>query len=386
MKIRKAYKFKLKPNQEKESLLAQFAGCSRFIWNRGLAIVKDSLEQKTGFVNYNSLAKQLTEWKKEPETEFLKTVHSQPLQQTLKDLEKACKDAFKKDKGFPKFKKKGVHDSFRYPQGVKILESKVFLPKIGWIKFQKSREIEGTIKNTTVSKHCRKWYVSFQVELEIEEPKHQSNTSVGVDMGVSKFATLSNGDIFEPINSFKKLKDKLAKEQRKLARKKKFSENWKKQKAIISKIHTKIANTRKDYSHKVSNIISKNHAMIFVEDLKIANMSKSAKGTPESPGKCVKAKSGLNRSILDQGWFEFFRQLEYKQLWNGGHFVKIDPRYTSQKCSKCGHTHKDNRKSQSKFVCVKCGHSENADINAAKNILEAGQSSLACEDIKKIAS
>jgi len=386
MKIRKAYKFKLKPNQEKESLLAQFAGCSRFIWNRGLAIVKDSLEQKTGFVNYNSLAKQLTEWKKEPETEFLKTVHSQPLQQTLKDLEKACKDAFKKDKGFPKFKKKGVHDSFRYPQGVKILESKVFLPKIGWIKFQKSREIEGTIKNTTVSKHCSKWYVSFQVELEIEEPKHQSNTSVGVDMGVSKFATLSNGDIFEPINSFKKLKDKLAKEQRKLARKKKFSENWKKQKAIISKIHTKIANTRKDYSHKVSNIISKNHAMIFVEDLKIANMSKSAKGTPESPGKCVKAKSGLNRSILDQGWFEFFRQLEYKQLWNGGHFVKIDPRYTSQKCSKCGHTHKDNRKSQSKFVCVKCSHSENADINAAKNILEAGQSSLACEDIKKIAS
>jgi putative transposase len=386
MKIRKAYKFKLKPNQEKEPLLAQFAGCSRFIWNRGLAIVKDSLEQKTGFVNYNSLAKQLTEWKKEPETEFLKTVHSQPLQQTLKDLEKACKDAFKKDKGFPKFKKKGVHDSFRYPQGVKILESKVFLPKIGWIKFQKSREIEGTIKNTTVSKHCSKWYVSFQVELEIEEPKHQSNTSVGVDMGVSKFATLSNGDIFEPINSFKKLKDKLAKEQRKLARKKKFSENWKKQKAIISKIHTKIANTRKDYSHKVSNIISKNHAMIFVEDLKIANMSKSAKGTPESPGKCVKAKSGLNRSILDQGWFEFFRQLEYKQLWNGGHFVKIDPRYTSQKCSKCGHTHKNNRKSQSKFVCVKCSHSENADINAAKNILEAGQSSLACEDIKKIAS
>jgi putative transposase len=382
MKIRKAYKFKLKPNQEKESLLAQFAGCSRFIWNRGLAIVKDSLEQKTGFVNYNSLAKQLIEWKKEPETEFLKTVHSQPLQQTLKDLEKACKDAFKKDKGFPKFKKKGVHDS----QGVKILESKVFLPKIGWIKFQKSREIEGTIKNTTVSKHCSKWYVSFQVELEIEEPKHQSNTSVGVDMGVSKFATLSNGDIFEPINSFKKLKDKLAKEQRKLARKKKFSENWKKQKAIISKIHTKIANTRKDYSHKVSNIISKNHAMIFVENLKIANMSKSAKGTPESPGKCVKAKSGLNRSILDQGWFEFFRQLEYKQLWNGGHLVKIDPRYTSQKCSKCGHTHKNNRKSQSKFVCVKCSHSENADINAAKNILEAGQSSLACEDIKKIAS
>ena len=386
MKIRKAYKFKLKPNQEKESLLAQFAGCSRFIWNRGLAIVKESLDQKTGYINYNSLAKKLTEWKKEPDTDFLKTVHSQPLQQTLKDLEKACKDAFKKDKGFPKFKKKGVHDSFRYPQGVKVSESRVFLPKIGWIKFQKSREIKGTIKNTTISKHCGKWYVSFQVELEIEDPKHQSITSVGIDMGISKFATLSNGDIFEPINSFKNLQDKLAKEQRKLARKKKFSENWKKQKLIISKIHTKIANTRKDYSHKVSNIISKNHAMIFVEDLKIANMSKSAKGTTESPGKCVKAKSGLNRSILDQGWFEFFRQLEYKQLWKGGYLHKIDPKYTSQKCSKCGHTHKENRKSQSKFVCVKCGHSENADINAAKNILEAGQSSLACEDIKKIAS
>ena len=138
--------------------------------------------------------------------------------------------------------------------------------------------------------------------------------------------------------------------------------------------------------HKVSTEISKNHAMIVVEDLKVENMSKSAKGTVEKPGKNVKQKSGLNRSIRDQGWGEFIHQLEYKQLWSGGQLVKIDPKFTSQKCSKCGHISKDNRKTQSKFKCVNCGFESNADLNAAINILEAGQASLACGNIKPVAA
>lgn len=386
MKIYKAYKFKLKPSSDQEHSLVRFAGCNRFVWNRALAIIKESLDKKEGYLNYNAIAKMLTSWKKEDEFSFLKEVHSQPLQQTLMNLDRACRDAFRKDKGFPKFKKRGAHDSLKYPQDVKINESLVFLPKIGWIKFQKSREIEGAIKNTIVSKRCGKWYVSFQVEFEQEIINHPSKSAIGIDLGITKFATLSDHTVYNSVNSFKKLKSKLAKHQRKLARKNKFSENWKKQKAKIIRIHSKISDVRKDMLHKVSTEISKNHAMIFVEDLKISNMSKSAKGDIESPGKNVKAKSGLNRSILDQSWFEFVRQLEYKQLWKGGDLVKVDPKYTSQKCNKCGHTAKENRKTQSKFKCVKCGHSENADINAAKNILEAGLSSLACRDIKKIAS
>ncbi|HEJ9401396.1 TPA: transposase, partial [Proteus mirabilis] len=171
---------------------------------------------------------------------------------------------------------------------------------------------------------------------------------------------------------------KLARLQRKLSRKIKFSANWQKQKRKIQRLHSHIANIRKDSLHKVTSEISKNHAMIVIEDLKVSNMSKSAKGTTERHGRNVKAKSGLNRSILEQGWYEMRRQLEYKQLWRGGQVLAIPPAYTSQKCACCGHTAKENRQSQSQFECLECGYTANADINAARNILAAGHAVLAC--------
>ena len=173
----------------------------------------------------------------------------------------------------------------------------------------------------------------------------------------------------------------MAKYQRAMSRKKKFSKNWHKAKNKVSKLHAKIANIRKDYLHKTSNAISKNHAMIVIEDLKISNMSKSSKGNSDKHGRNVKAKSGLNKSILDQGWFEFRRQLEYKQSWRGGYVIAIPPQHTSQRCSCCGHISRDNRMTQAKFECVECGHSENADINAARNILAAGHAVLACGEM-----
>ena len=373
MKIHKAFKYKLKPNSNQSQQLAMFAGCSRFVWNRALALIKYNLVQNNGYLGYISLSDELTCWKQTNETLFLQEPSSYPLQQKLIDLDRACKDAFKKNKAFPKFKKKGTSDSFRYSQDIKICNYKVFLPKIGWVKFQKSREIEGIIKNTTVSKKTGKWYVSFQTEYEIDNPVHPSKSHVGIDLGVSKFATLSNNTIYKPVNSFKTLEPKLAKRQRKLSRQIKFSNNWKKQKAKVARIYAKMNDIRKDMQHKISTEISKNHAMIVVEDLKVKTMSNS------------KIKS-LNKSILDQGWYEFVRQLEYKQLWSGGKLVKIDPKYTSQKCSKCGHITKENRKSQSNFKCVSCGHKSNADLNASINILAAGQAVLACRDIKKVAS
>jgi len=166
-----------------------------------------------------------------------------------------------------------------------------------------------------------------------------------------------------------------------MARKKKFSNNWKKSKSEINKLHTRIANVRKDYLHKTTTTISQNHAIVCVEDLKIKNMSKSANGTIEQPGRNVKAKSGLNRSILDQGWFEFRRQLEYKELWLGGEVLAVPARNTSRKCTICGHTAADNRTSQASFRCTACGHEANADVNAACNILAAGHAVLACGEI-----
>ena len=178
----------------------------------------------------------------------------------------------------------------------------------------------------------------------------------------------------------------MAKEQRKLSRKVKKSNGWLKQKYKVQKVHKKISNARNDFLHKCSTNLCKNHALIVLEDLKVRNMSSSAKGSIEEPGKNVAAKSGLNKSILDQGWYEFRRMLEYKQEWTGGQLITIPPQYTSQKCSKCGHTEKENRVTQSDFKCKKCSFNINADINAASNILAAGRAVLASGDISSVAS
>ena len=299
------------------------------------------------------------------------------------DLDQAMKEAFDKTnpKQFPQFKKKGhASDSFRYPQGFKIEETnnRAYLPKIGWVQYINSRKIEGIPKNVTVKRDGEKWYLSIQTEIEIGDPVHNSESEVGIDLGIAQFATLSDGTVIPSINSYAKQEAKLRKEQRKLSRKVKYSNNWKKQAKKVQKRHRRIRNIRNDFLQKETTKISKNHAVIVVEDLKTANMSKSASGTKENPGKKVRAKSGLNKSILDQGWSEFRRQLEYKQQWRGGKVIAAPPQYTSQKCSKCGNTSAENRRTQSEFVCVACGHEENADLNAAKNILAAGRAVLAC--------
>ncbi|MBL8072570.1 MAG: transposase, partial [Nitrospira sp.] len=202
--------------------------------------------------------------------------------------------------------------------------------------------------------------------------------AVGIDMGIARFATLSDGSHIEPLNSFKKHQQRLARYQRAMSRKVKFSNNWKKAKAHVQRIHTRIANARKDFLHKASCQISQNHAMIAIEDLQVRNMSKSAKGNSEQHGKQVKQKSGLNRSILDQGWAEFRRQLEYKTAWNGGFVVAVPPQYTSQTCLCCGYVSKDNRQTQARFECIECGFEENADVVGAINILARGHRVLAC--------
>lgn len=190
--------------------------------------------------------------------------------------------------------------------------------------------------------------------------------------------TLSDGSSIRPLHSFRKHEKKLAALQRKLAKRTKFSANWQKLKARIQRLHRKIANVRNDFLHKATTAISKNHAVVVIEDLTVRNMSRSASGTLETPGKNVRAKAGLNKSILDQGWFEFRRQLAYKLAWPGGNLLVIPPQYTSQTCSRCGCVDKQNRQTQAKFKCMICGFECNADHNAALNILAAGHVVSAC--------
>src|SRR5882762_2901925 len=189
---------------------------------------------------------------------------------------------------------------------------------------------------------------------------------------------MSNGAVIDQLQPLKKFLPRLAKLQRRMARKKKFSNNWKKAKRRVTRLHSKITNIRKDFVHKSSNDISKNHAVVFVEDLQVKNMSASAKGSKANPGKKVGKKSGLNRSILDASPFELRRQLEYKTQWNGGLLVPVSPQNTSRKCPECQHTAAENRKTQTKFVCIACGFSAHADCVGAINIKEAGLASLAC--------
>ena len=165
-----------------------------------------------------------------------------------------------------------------------------------------------------------------------------------------------------------------------MSRKTRFSRNWKKAKARVQKIHCRIGNARCDYLHKTTTAISQNHAMVCIEDLQVRNMSRSAKGSIERPGQRVRAKAGLNKAILDQGWFEFRRQLDYKLAWRGGYLIAVPPCNTSRTCPACGHVSAANRQTQARFACVACGFEGNADVVGAINVLRAGHARLACAD------
>ena len=384
MKRLQAYKFELMPHGEQLRAMRGFAGACRFVYNKALAWQTEQYAADNSFkFSYTKLANLLPDWKLDPTTAWLKESPSQTLQQALKNLETSYRNFFAKRADFPKFKRRGQHDSFRFPQGFKVEQenSRLSLPKLGWIRYRNSRAILGEIKNITISQTNGKWYASIQTEREIEAPVHTATSAVGVDVGIVKFATLSTGEVFEPINSFRSKAQRLARYQRAMSRKTKFGKNWIKTKCRITRLHSTIANIRRDYLQKTSTQISKNHAMIVIEDLQVRNMSKSAAGNSEKRGRNVKAKSGLNKSILDQGWFEFRRQLEYKQAWRGGWVQAVPPHYTSQRCSCCGHVSKANRVTQSQFLCVSCGHNMNADLNAARNILAAGLAVLACGEM-----
>ncbi len=378
MLIRRGFKFELRPNGMQIQLMMQFCGCARYVYNRTLSLEKSlyKKDSKHSF-KYSEAANRLPGWKKK--NPFLKKCHSQVLQQSLKDLDRAYTNFFEKRGNVPKYKKKYRHDSIRFPQGVELDEVKqqIRLPKIGWMGYRKSRDIIGTIKNVTVSRRGEKWDVSIQTEYEVVSSA-PNPSEIGIDMGVKRFATLSNGDFVEPLNAFKQEQEKLAKLQRKLARQKKGSRNSRKTKRKIARLHRYIADSRRDFLHKISTKIAKNHSIICVEDLKVSNMSASAGGTKESPGKNVKQKSGLNRSILDQGWYGFFQMLSYKLEQRGGKLIKVDPRNTSRTCPRCGLASAENRKSQATFACIGCGYRSNADEVGAINILRAGRARLAC--------
>jgi putative transposase len=377
-----AFKFQLIPSRAQEREMRCFAGSCRFVFNKALALQKDRFQSGEKRIGYAGMCKLLTAWRHKPETEWLREAPTHPLQQALKDLERAYTNFFAKRAALPRFRKKGQRDSFRYPDAKQIKldqsNSRIFLPKLGWIRYRRSREVLGSVKNATVSFRAGRWFVAIQTEREVQVAI-ATGEAVGIDMGIARFATLSNGTAHEALNSFRRHETALRTAQQKLSHKTRYSKNWKKAKAAVQRIHARIANVRNDYLHKLSSTISKSHAIVCVEELQVGNMSKSAAGTIERPGTNVRAKSGLNKSILDQGWSEFHRQLDYKLAWRGGWLVGVPPQNTSRTCPACRHISADNRAVQDEFKCVECGFEENADLVGAINILRAGLARLACQ-------
>ena len=362
--------------------MRRFAGSCRFVYNKALALQKANHEGGSKFIGYVAMAKHLTGWRNARDTPWLKDAPCHPLQHALKDLEKAYKNFFAKRADFPRFKRKGCGDAFRYPDPKQIkldqTNDRLFLPKLGWLRYRNSRKLLGQVRNVTVSQSGGKWFVSIQTQREIAQSLPTATTAIGIDVGIARFATMSDASFIAPLNSFKKHQQRLARYQRRMSRKCKFSNNWKKAKARVQKIHSRIANARKDFLHKTTTTISQNHAFVCIEDLQVRSMSRSAKGSVEQPGKNVSQKRGLNRAILDQGWGEFRSQLDYKLAWNGGILLAVPPHHTSQTCPACGHVSKDNRLTQAAFLCVVCGYENHADVVGAINVLARGHRVLAC--------
>ena len=345
------YKRKLKLTKAQEERISSWIGACRVVYNLGLEIKIASWRNRISVSKYD-LMKQLPTIK---DIEWIKDVPSQSLQQALDRLDTSYKNFFRtchKGGGFPKFANKRKYRSILFKE-VSVNKNIVELAKIGELKMFKDSEIKGTPKTATIIKEPAGYFICIvcdNVQRDIQ--CHDESQVVGIDMGVAHFCIDSNGNFIENPKHFKQYERKLRIENRSLARKKKGSSNWKKQAKRLSLLHHKIGNVRKDFLHKESTKLAKKHNTVYVEDLKINNMVRN---------------HNLSKHILDCGWGMFRVMLEYKT-----NVVKINPKYTSQTCSVCGCIDAVNRISQSEFKCKQCGHTENADVNASKNIMSKG--------------
>ena len=360
----KSYKFRLYPNEEQKQLFAKTFGCSRAIWNMMLT---DKIKhyEDTKETLYNTPA----QYKKE--FPWLREVDSLALTNVQLNLQTAYKNFFQSGFGFPKLKKKSHRQSYKTNNQngtIALLDRKVKLPKIGWVKVKSHRQINGVIKSATISMTSSgKYYISILCETEIA-PSPKTNSSVGVDLGISDFAILSTGEKIGNERFLSKLSKKLAKEQRILSRralaakkegrKLSDSKNYQKQRMKVAKIHEKIANQRKDFLNKLSTNLIKNHDVICIEDLSSQNLMKNHR---------------LAKSIGDVSWSEFVRMLEYKADWYGKKISKINRWYpSSQICSDCGFSSGKKPLSVRNWTCTNCGSHHDRDVNASINILNEG--------------
>lgn len=382
MLIRQGFQYALRLKAQREALLRRWVGCRRFVFNEALAHQRAEVAAGRKRPGYAALCARLPELKKlHP---WLCEPPAQALQQALKDLCKAWDRKYTSRFGAPRFKKRGDGDTLRLPQDCKYdaAAGLVHLPKLGAVRLRHSRQALGELKNVTLRQERGRWVASLQTERELEVLAPAATAAVGLDFGAATTIMPSNAAL-APIGlpaRIGRYERRMKRLQQQVSRKRKGSSNRAKARTRLAACHARIAAMRRDFLHQATTKLVADHALIAIEDLAVKSMTASAAGTVEEPGRNVKAKAGLNRTILRNGWAMARSMLEYKAAWSGVMLVAVPPAYTSQACSACGHTAAENRKTQAVFECVACGHRENADRNAAKNILTKAQLTLGSAD------
>lgn len=362
MNIKRAYRFRFYPTPEQEVILARTFGCARFAYNHMLRLRSDAWMLRQERVGYHESSAALTALKKTPEHSWLNEVSSVPVQQALRHLQTAFTNFFAKRAKYPQFRRKSDKQSAEYTTSAFRWDGQALkLAKMGTpLNIRWSRQIPKAAKVTTVtvSKDAAgRYFVSMLCD-DVVAAKAEAQGKVGIDLGLSHFAILSTGEKVAAPNIFRKNEAKLAKLQRRLAKKQKGSANRAKARLKVAKLHARIADARKDFLHKLSTRLINENQVIAVESLSVSNMQKN---------RC------LSKSISDASWAEFVRQLEYKALWYGRTLIGIDKWFPSTKrCSDCGYTMLKMPLKMREWTCPECGSVHDRDINAARNVLAAG--------------
>ncbi|MBD3143992.1 transposase [Microbispora camponoti] len=386
MGVRRSFKFLLRPTSKQAASLAACLEDHRVLYNAALEHRRTAYRKAGVTVRYGDQSAELKHIRADDaEGQGRWSFSSQ--QATLRRLEKAFAAFFTRVRegrtpGFPRFKGRGWFDTVTWPkdgdgcrwdsQPEHPSTAYVRLQGIGHVRVHRHRPVRGRVKTISVKREGNRWYVILSCDDVPAEPLPQTGAAVGLDMGVASLATTSDGDPLDNPRHLAASAGRLAAAQRALARKKRGSRRRRKAVAWVAALHAKVRRQRQDYAHKQALALVAAYDLIVYEDLRIANMTRSAAGTIVQPGRNVAAKSGLNRSILDAGWGVFLRVLAHKAESAGRELIAVNPANTSRTCSRCGHCAKDNRLTQARFRCQACGHEAHADVNAAKNILRAG--------------